>query len=84
MYKYKRGNPIFMNKILTQKKQYYNLRLTKRVNFPKFIGSKYGTNTFGFRAPHLWKQVPDSIKNETNVKCFKVKITRNWRVISCL
>ena len=57
-------NPIFMNKIFTPKKQYYNLRITKLLSFPKVIGSKYGTNTFAFRATHLWNQVPHSIKNE--------------------
>ena len=57
-------NPIFMNKIFTQKKQYYNLRITKLLSFPKVIGSKYGTNTFAFRATHLWNQVPHSIKSE--------------------
>ena len=31
---------------------------------------KYGTNNFAFRATHLWNQVPDSIKNELNAKCF--------------
>ena len=76
-------NPIFMNKIFTQKKQYYNLRITNLLSFPKFIGSKCGTNTFVFRARHLWNQVPDSIKNEPKAKCFKVKFTRNWQVIKC-
>ena len=27
---------------------------------------------------HLWNQVPDSIKNESNAKCFQAKFTRNW------
>ena len=76
-------NPIFMNKIFTQKEQYYNLRITNLLNFPKVIGSKYGTNTFVFRATHLWNLVPDSIKNEPNAKCFKAKMTRNWQVIIC-
>ena len=84
VYKTTRGeNPIFMNKIFTQKKQYYNLRITNLLSFPKVIGSKYGTNTFVFRATHLWNQVPDSIKNEPNAKCFKAKLTRNWQVIKC-
>ena len=76
-------NPIFMNKIFIQKKQYYNLRITNLLSYPKVIGSKYGTNTFVFRATHLWNQVPDSIKNEPNAKCFKVKLTRNWQVVKC-
>ena len=76
-------NPIFMNKIFTQEKQYYNLQITNLLSFPKVIGSKYGTNTFVFRATHLWNQVPDSIKNEPNAKCFKAKLTRNWQVIKC-
>ena len=76
-------NPIFMNKIFIQKKQYYNLRITNLLSYPKVIGSKYGTNTFVFRATHLWNQVPDSIKNEPNAKCFKAKLTRNWQVIKC-
>ena len=79
----RRENPIFMNKIFTQKKQYYNLRITKLLSFPKVRGSKYGTNTFVFRATQLWNQVPDSIKNEPNAKCFKAKLTRNWQVITC-
>ena len=77
-------NPIFMNKIFIQKKQYYNLRITNLLSYPKVIGSKYGTNTFVFRATHLWNQVPDSIKNEPNAKCFKVKLKRNWQVIKCI
>ena len=76
-------NSIFMNKIFTPKKQYYNLRITNLLSFPKVIGSKYGTNTFVFRATHLWNQVPGSIKTEPNAKCFKPKLTRNWRVIIC-
>ena len=76
-------NPIFMNKIFTQKKQYYNLRITKLLSFPKVIVSKYGSNTFVFRATHRWNQVLDSIKNEPNAKCFKAKLTRNWQVIKC-
>ena len=44
-----------MNKIFTQKKQYYNLRITNLLSFPKVIGSKYGTNTFVFRATDLSK-----------------------------
>ena len=72
VYKTIRGeNPIFMNKIFTQKKQCYNLRITNLLSFPKVIGSKYGTNTFVFCATHRWNQVPDSIKNEPNAKCFK-------------
>ena len=70
VYKTIRGeNPIFMNKIFTQKKQCYNLRITNLLSFPKVIGSKYGTNTFVFCATHRWNQVPDSIKNEPNAKC---------------
>ena len=76
-------NPIFMDKIFSQKKQYYNLRITNLQSFPNVIGSKYGTNTFGFRATHLCNQVPDSIKNESNAKCFKAKLTRNWQAIKC-
>ena len=54
VYKTTRGeNPIFMNKIFTQKKQYYNLRITNLLTFPKVIGSKYGTSTFVFRATQL-------------------------------
>ena len=68
---------------MNQKKEYYNLRVTNLLSSPKVIGSKYGTNTFVFRATHLWNQVPDSIKNEPNAKCFKVKLTRNWQVIKC-
>ena len=84
VYKTTRGeNPIFMNKIFSQKKQYYKVRRTNLLNFPKVIGSKYGTNTFGFCVPHLWNQVPDCIKNELNAKCFKAKFTRNWQVIKC-
>ena len=79
VYKTTRGkNPIFTNKIFTPKKQYYNLRLTNLLSFPKAIGSKYGTNTFVFRATHLCNQIPDSIKNEPNTKCFKAKLTRTW------
>ena len=66
-----------MNKIFTQKEQYYNLRITNLLSFPKVIGSKYGTNTFVFRTTQLWNQVPGSIKNESNEKCFKAKLTRN-------
>ena len=85
VYKTTRGEyPIFMNKIFTQKKQHYNLRITNLLSFPKVISSKYGTNTFVFRATHLWNQVSDSIKNEPNAKCFKVKVTRNWQVIKCI
>ena len=69
--------PTFMNKTFTQKKQYYNLPITNLLRFPKVIGSKYGTSIFVFRANHLWNQVPDSIKNEPNAKCFKAKLTRN-------
>ena len=76
-------NSIFMNKIFTQKKQYYNLQITNLLSFPKVIGSKYSTNTFVIRATHLWNQVPDFIKNEPNAKCFKAKLTRNWQVIKC-
>ena len=67
VYKTTRGeNPIFMNKFFAQKKQYYNLRITNLLNFPKVMGSKYGTNTFVFRATQLWNQVPDSKKmNQT-------------------
>ena len=55
-------NPIFMYKIFTQKKQYYNLRITNLLSFAKVIGSKYG-KTLVFRTTHVWNQVPDSIKN---------------------
>ena len=72
-----------MNKIFIQEKQHYYLRRTNLLSFPKVIGSKYGTNTFVFRATHLWNQVPDSIKTESNAKCFKAKLTRNWQIIKC-
>ena len=53
VYQTTRGeNPIFMNKIFTPKKQYYNLRITNVLSFPKVIGSKYGTNILVFRATH--------------------------------
>ena len=78
VYKTARGeNPIFMNKTFTLKKQYYKLWITSLLNFPKFIDSKYRTNTFVFLVSHLWSQVPDSIKKEPKTKCFKAKITRN-------
>ena len=76
VYKTTKGeNPIFMSKIFTQEKQYYNLRITNLPIFPKAIGSKYGANTFVFRATQIWNQVPDSIKNEPDAKCFKAKLT---------
>ena len=67
VYKTTRGeNLIFMNKMFPPKKQYYNLRITNLISFPKVIDSKYGTNTFVFRATQLWNQVPDSSKmNQT-------------------
>ena len=40
------GNTIFMNKIFTPKKQYYNLRITTLLSLPKVIDSKYGTDNF--------------------------------------
>ena len=84
VYKTTRGeNPIFMNKMFTQKKQHCNLRITNLLSFPKVIGSKYGANTSVFRATQLWNQVPDSIKRQPNAKCFKAKLTRNWQVIKC-
>ena len=65
VYKTARGeNPIFMNKIFTPKKQYYNLRITDLLSFPKVICSKYSTSTLVFRATHLWNQIPNSLKNE--------------------
>ena len=64
-------NSIFMNKSFTPKKQYYNLRITNFLSFPKDIGSKNGRNTFVFRATHISNQVPDSTENEPNAKCFK-------------
>ena len=73
-----------MAKIFFQKKQYYNLQITNVLSFPKVIGSKYGTNTFVFRATHLWNKVPDSIKNEPDAKYFKVKLRGNWQVIKCV
>ena len=57
-----------MNKTFTQKKQYYNLRITNLINFSKVIGLKYGTNTFVFRATRFWNQVSGPIKNEPNIK----------------
>ena len=60
----------------------FYLRITI-LNFPKVIGSKYSTSIFGFRATQLWNQVPDSIRNEPNAKCFKAKLTRNWQQIKC-
>ena len=72
-----------MNKIFTQKKQYYNPRIANLLSIPKVIGSKYSTNTFGFRATLLGNQVPDAIENEPNAKCFKAKIKSNWQVIKC-
>ena len=51
--------------------QYYNLLITNLLSFPKVTVSKYGTNTFVFRATHLWNQVPDFIKNEPNSKSSK-------------
>ena len=84
VYKTARGeNPIFMNKIFVPKKQYYNLLITNILSFPKVVGSRYGTNTFVFRATHVWDQVPESIKNELNAKCFRAKLTRKWQVIKC-
>ena len=60
VYKTTRGqNPIFMSKIFTQKKQYCNLWIINQ-NFPKPISLKYGTNTFGFHASHLWNHASDS------------------------
>ena len=52
-------NPIFMNKIFIQKGQYYNLRITNLLSFPKVIGSQCGANTFVFRATRLWFQLPN-------------------------
>ena len=44
VYEITRGeNPIFMNKIFTQKKQHYNLRKTNLLSFPKVIGYKQNT-----------------------------------------
>ena len=60
-----------MNKTFTQKKQYYNLRITNLLSFPKVAGSQYGTYTFVSRVTHLSNQAPDSIKNEPNGKFFK-------------
>ena len=78
-----RGKFHFSEQVFHLKKEYYNIRITDLLNFPKVIGSKYGTKTVGFHATHLWNQVPDSIKNESSAKCFKVKIMRNCLVIKC-
>ena len=43
-------NPIYINKIFTETKQYYNLHITN-LNYPKVIGSKYWTITFGSLLP---------------------------------
>ena len=54
VYKTTRGeNLIFMNKIFTPKKQYYNLQITNLLTFPKVMCSKYSTSTFVFRATNV-------------------------------
>ena len=72
-------NTIFMNEIFTQKKQYYNLRITNLLSFPKVIGSKYGTNTFVFRAIHLWNQFQTLSKINQTQNSSKLNSRENGR-----
>ena len=79
----RKGNPIFMSKIFSQKRINYQLRTTNLLNPPKVTDSKYCFNTFGFCSIQLPNQVPDSIKHATSIKHFKTEMLKSWQVIKC-
>ena len=76
MFETTRGENLnFMNKIFSQKRTNYQLKITNFVNYPKFTGSKYGFNFFGLRASQLLNQVPNSIQSAPLSKHFKTDMS---------
>ena len=71
-------SPEIMNSIFIQRNIPYSLRkmIEHETNAPKT--SKYGTETVRYRAPIIWKLLPNEIKNSKSLNDFKIKI-KNWK-----
>ncbi len=75
-------NPIFMKDMFQEKEMKYDLRDNNKLIQPKFNKITYGKNTFQYYGSHIWNQLPNTVKESTNLNSFK-ELLKNWDGPKC-
>ncbi len=75
-------NPTFMKEMFQEKEVKYELRDSNILVQPKFNKISYGRNTFQYYGSHIWNQLPNAIKECTNINSFK-ELLKNWDGPKC-
>ena len=60
----------------------YNFRNNKILIQPTYNTVTYGLNSFRYKAPKIWNNLPNEIKNAVSIKEFK-KLIKNWTGHKC-
>lgn len=74
--------PSYLCDSYEQKQSHYDLRCKSRVVQPKVKSTTYGLNSLRYQGASLWNQLPNDLKECTDVKSFKA-LLHKWEGPSC-
>lgn len=73
-------NPSFMAEIFKPKQHSHNIR-RKNLVIENPRTTKYGLETFRYKANHIWSQIPEYIQMSTDINIFKKYVSENCQKI---
>ena len=56
-----------MNDIFQKQENYYSLRNPRSLVSKRKFRTTYGIDTISFRGPHIWKDLPQDVKNSDSL-----------------
>ena len=63
-------SPLFLQDLITIKYNIYNFRYINTADIPRPRTTKYGKNSFRYKATRLWNTLPSKIRNMSSFDQF--------------
>ena len=75
--------PTYLEDLIQIKENFYNMRSSSRLVQPKCKTVTHGLQSFSYKAPKIWNQLPDNYKNTVSLEEFKA-LVKSWKGPKCL
>lgn len=74
--------PSYLHDLINIKKHNYSFRYSNTAEIPQVRTSRYGIKSFRYSAAKIWNELPQHLRNETNLNQFS-KLISTWSGSSC-
>ena len=76
-------SPRYLSDLIERKLLPYNVRAKDILNQPKCNSVSYGLNSFRYKGPKIWNQLPNHLKEAVSLDVFK-SLIKKWSGPKCL